>query len=246
MRFLLLSTLLGASLTAQAGPPPGYHAPHRYLTPRNVPYRRLPLRLNASLSTGYYNGDISSSSQQNNYRVGFGAGLAKGLSPHLTFALDLSSVRLGATDVFPERGLAFQGNNTLLTALLRFNIWADKSMLIGPKHAETPFLVFLSAGLGSLLYNPVATQYGIALPPEAGNSYPAIAGVLPFGGGVTLRASPRFAFTLEGLYFLTTTDMLDDVSQRGNPKSKDDFATLTFKVEYSLLKRHPKPLVEND
>ena len=111
MRLLLLSTLLGASLTAQAGPPPGYHSPHRYLTPRNVPYRRLPLRLNASLSTGYYNGDISSASQQNKYRVGFGAGLAKGLSPHLTFALDLSSVRLGATDVFPERGLAFQGNN---------------------------------------------------------------------------------------------------------------------------------------
>lgn len=245
MRLFLLGALLGTSLMTRAAPP-GYRAPHRFFTFRNVPYRRLALRLNFGLNTGYYNGDISSRSKSNDYQVGFGVGLAKTLSPRLTFTLDLSSVHLGATDAFPSRGLAFQADNTLLTALLRFNILADKSLYIGPAHQDTPFLIFIETGVGLLLSNPVATQYGIVLPPEPGNSYPNLAAALPVGGGVTLRASPRFAFTLEGIYFFTSTDQLDDVSQRGNPKSLDDFATLTLKIEFSLLKGHRKPLVHND
>lgn len=246
MQKLLLTALLGSSLTAVAGPP-GYHSPHRYLTPSGQPYHRLPVRLNLGLNVAYYNGDIASSFKDNTFRVGLNAGLAKTLSPHLTFALDVSYFHLKATDVYPERGYAFSSDNGLLTTRLQYNLLADKSLYIGPKHKEMPLLLYVEAGVGALLFNPSASQYDKPLTPEPGNTYPGFAAVLPVGGGVTLRASPRLAFTLEGLYCFTSTDLLDDVSRRGNPTSLDDFATLTFKVEYSLGKRkHGPPLVHND
>ncbi len=245
MRFFLLSALLSANLAAVAGPP-GYHAPRRFFTPDNQPYHRLPLRLNAGVNLAYYNGDLTNHFADNSFKVGLNAGLAKTLSPHLTFALDLSYLHLTAKDIYPQRGYAFSSDNVLLTTLLRYNLFADKSMLIGPKHKEVPVLVFLSAGVGATLFNPSASQYGIPLAPEANNTYPGLAAVLPVGGGVTLRASKRLAFTAEALYYFTSTDLLDDVSQRGNPNSTDDFATLTFKVEYSLGKGKGKLLIHND
>ncbi|WP_151086180.1 hypothetical protein [Hymenobacter baengnokdamensis] len=247
MRLLLLSVLLGASLSSLAARPPGYRAPHRYLTPSNQPYHRQPLRVNFGLNTTYYNGDVASSSAGNTYKIGYGIGLAQTLSPRLTLAIDLSSVRMAAKDAFPERGFSFSSRNTLLTGLLRYNIFADKSLLIGPEHQEMPVLLFVSAGVGALRYNPSPGQYGFPLAPEAGyTTFTGLAAVLPVGGGVTLRASPHLAFTAEALYFFTSSDMLDGISQRGNPDSKDSFATATIKIEYSLFKPHPKPLVHND
>ena len=97
-----------------------------------------------------------------------------------------------------------------------------------------------------MLYSPKAAQNGLALQPERGNSYPSLAAVLPLGGGVTLRTGSRLAFTAEALYFFTTSDTLDDVSQRGNPKSTDNFGTLTVRVEVSLHKGRGKRLIHDD
>ncbi|QKG53809.1 hypothetical protein [Hymenobacter sp. BRD67] len=182
MRLLLLSALLGASLSALAARPPGYRAPHRYLTPSNQPYHRQPLRVNFGLNTTYYNGDVASSSAGNTYKIGYGIGLAQTLSPRLTLAIDLSSVRMAAKDAFPERGFSFSSRNTLLTGLLRYNIFADKSLLIGPEHKEMPVLLFVSAGVGALRYDPSPGQYGFPLAPEAGyTTFTGLAAVLPVG-----------------------------------------------------------------
>jgi hypothetical protein len=245
MRTFLLSVLLGSSLAAVAAPP-GYHAPRRLLTPSGQPYHRQPLRLNVGLNVAYYNGDLTSRYADNTFRVGLNVGLAKTLSPHLTFATDLSYFHLRATDRFPERGYSFTSNNGMLTGRLQYNLFADKSLYIGPKHKEMPVLVFVEAGVGALVFNPATGQYNFPIAAEGRNTYPALAAVLPFGGGVTLRASKRLAFTIEGLYYLTSTDLLDGISQRGNPDLLDDFATLAFKAEFSLGKGHKKPLVHND
>ena len=245
MRLLLLSALLGASLAAEAAPP-GYHAPRRFLTSRNQPYYRPPLRLNAGVNLAYYNGDLTDRLADNTFKVGLNAGLAQSLSPRLTFALDLSYLHLTAKDIYPQRGYAFSSDNGLLTALLRYNLLADKSMLIGPNHQETAVLPFLSAGGGGMLFSPSLRRDRAALPPEANNSYPTLAAVLPLGGGVTLRASKQLAFTAEALYYFTTTDLLDDVSQRGNSNQTDAFATVTLKVEYSFVKGKGKLLNRND
>ncbi|MDJ0363840.1 hypothetical protein QMK33_01650 [Hymenobacter sp. H14-R3] len=245
MRTFLLSLLLGTSLSAVAAPP-GYHSPRRFVTPKGQPYHRPRMRLNFGVNAAYYNGDLTNRLSDNKLRVGFSTGLAQTLSPHLTFALDLSYFRLRAKDVFPSRDLAFASDNGLLAARLQYNLFADKSLYIGLKHQEMPVLVYVEAGAGALLYSPEASQYGLPLLPEAGNSYPGLAAVLPVGGGVTLRAAPRLALTLEGLYYFTSTDLLDDVSRRASGDALDGFATLTFKVEYTLGKKKPKVLVQND
>lgn len=245
MRFPLLLALLGSSLAAIAGPP-GYKAPRRFLTPSGQPYHRQPLRISGGLNVAYYNGDLTGKLAHNTLRVGVNAGITRTLSPHLTLVADLSYLHLKAVDDYPERGYSFSADNGLLTGRLQYNLFADKSLYIGPEHKEMPVLVFLEAGGGITLFNPAAAQYNVPLAPEGRNSYPALAAVLPVGGGVTLRASKRLAFTLETLYYFTSTDLLDDINQRGNPNQLDDFGTLTFKVEYALGKHQKKPLVHND
>jgi hypothetical protein len=245
MRFPLLFALLGSSLAAVAGPP-GYHAPRRFLTPSRLPYHREPLRLSLGLNLGYYNGDLTGKLKNNTFRVGVNAGLTKTLSPHLTFVTDLSYIHLKAEDDYAYRDYSFSADNGLLTGRLQYNIFADKSLYVGPKHKEMPVLLFVEAGVGATLFSPTAAQYNVPIPPEGRNTYPALAAVLPVGGGVTLRASKRLAFTAELLYYFTSTDLLDDVSQRGNSSQFDDFATLSFKAEFSLGKGRKKPLVHND
>ncbi|QKG57836.1 hypothetical protein GKZ68_15100 [Hymenobacter sp. BRD128] len=245
MRFPLLLALLGTSLAAVAGPP-GYHAPRRFLTPSRQPYHRDPLRISGGVNVAYYNGDLTSKLSHNTLRVGVNVGLTKTLSPHLTFVSDLSYLHLKAVDDYPDRGYSFSADNSLLTGRLQYNLFADKSLYIGPTHKEMPVLVFVEAGVGATIFNPSAAQHGVPLPPEGRNTYPALAAVLPVGGGVTLRASKRLAFTVEALYYFSSTDLLDDISQRGNPDKLDDFGTLTFKVEFSLGKSQKKPLVHNN
>lgn len=245
MRHFLLLALLGSSLAAVAGPP-GYKAPRRFLTPSGQPYHRLPLRVTGGLNLAYYNGDLTGKLSNNTLRVGINAGIAKTLSPHLTVVADASYLHLKAVDDYPERGYSFSADNGLFTGRLQYNLFADKSLYIGPMHKEVPVLVFVEAGAGFTVFNPSAAQYNTPLRPEGRNTYPALAAVLPVGGGVTLRASRRLGFTVEALYYFTSTDMLDDISQRGNPSQLDDFGTLTFKVEYTLGKHQKKPLVHND
>jgi len=245
MRFSLLFALLGSSLAAVAGPP-GYQSPRRFLTRTGQPYHRSPLRITAGLNLSYYNGDLTAKLSNNTLRAGINAGIAKTLSPHVTVVADVSYYHLKAVDDFPERGYAFSTDGGLLTGRVHYNLFADKSLFVGPMQKEVPVLVFLEAGAGFTVFTPAAAQFDQPLPPEGRNTYPALAAVLPVGGGVTLRASKRLGFTAEALYYFTSTDMLDDISQRGNPSRLDDFATLTFKVEYALGKSHKKPLVRND
>ena len=47
-----------------------------------------------------------------------------------------------------------------------------------------------------------------------------------------MRAGDQFRVSLEGAYYFTTTDHLDDVSARGNPAHNDGFTTVELKLEY--------------
>lgn len=252
---LFLTALLGASLSAalpvttQAAPP-GYRPLRHYYTPSHQPYHRLPVRLTFGPNLAYYNGDIADKLKNNTLRLGLGLGLTHALSPHLTYGLELSYLKLKATDQLPARGYSFASTNGLLTTFLRYNLNADKSLYFGLNNQPTPVLAFVQAGVGALLNNPTASRQTadgvLVLAPERRGGYPTLAAVLPVGGGVTLRASRSLHLTLEGLYYFTSTDLLDDVSQRGNPKSNDDFATVALKIEYAFYKKHGQPLAHHD
>ncbi len=233
--------------------PSGYHDPKRLHNSEQRSYRRPPMRLTFGVNFATYNGDITGQLPDNTLRPGFGLGLVRPMSPHLSLVADLSYNKLQAVDQHPERGLSFQGTNGVLTILARYNFLADKSMNFGPSFSKANLQPFVEAGGGLLLFDPVAYQtvngLKTQLEPERRNVnylYPHVGAVLPVGGGVTIRTSAYFAVTLEGLYYFTSTDLLDDVSARANPDKKDKFITAAFKVEFGLRPSKKKPLVHFD
>ncbi len=205
-------------------------------------YRRPSLRLVLSANTAYYNGDLTNRWADNTRQLGLGVGLVQTMSPRVSMAYEISYFRLEARDIFPARNFAFTATNALTTVLLRYNLLPDRSLYIGQRYRRTPLLIFAEAGLGALINNPEARQGIERLAPEPRTFFPSQVGVLPVGGGLMLRPSGRLAFTLEGLYFFTTTDQLDGVSLRGNPDSNDQFATGSLKMEITLGRGRGKPL----
>ena len=250
---LVAGSLVAALPSAAQRRPSGYHDPKRLHNQEQRSYRRPPMRVTFGVNLATYNGDITGRLPDNTLRPGFGLGLVMPMSPHLSLVADLSYSRLKAVDQRPERGLSFQGTNGVLTVLGRYNFLADESMNFGPSYKKANFQPFAEIGAGLLLFDPVAYQTvaGVRtqLEPERRNTdymYPHLGGVLPVGGGLTVRTSPYFAVTLEGLYYFTSTDLLDDISERANPKRLDKFITAAFKVEVGLKPSKKKPLVHFD
>jgi hypothetical protein len=254
IRFVLAALLSGSLAAAPVAPalasPADYHPPRHFYTPSHQPYRRLPTRLTFGVNFAYYDGDLKNRFSKH---PGFSLGLTRTLSPHFTFGADLAYIRLEAEDYDAIRGLRFTSTDGLLTTFVRYNLFADKSMYIGPNYRPTKAQLFLQGGVGLLLNNPKASvanplpPYGYtALPPERRGGYPTLVGVLPVGAGVTLKASRSLYFTLEGLVYFTSTDLLDDVSQRANANKDDIFATAGLKIEYAFNKKHGKRLVHFD
>jgi hypothetical protein len=246
----VLTALLGGSLAAAPAlaAPADYYPPRHFYTARHQPYRRPPAPL--TFGAAYYDGDLTNRISSH---PSFSLGLVRPLSPHLSFGADLVYVRLEAQDYNESRGLRFTSTSGVLTTFVRYNLLADKSMYLGPHHRPTTAQLFLQGGVGLLLNSPKASAnnpeppYGrVALPSERPGGYPALAGVLPVGGGITLRASRALAFTLEGLVYFTSTDLLDDISQRASLEKKDNFATASLKLEYTFYRKRGKPLVHFD
>ncbi|MGI4870380.1 MAG: hypothetical protein ACRYFX_04285 [Janthinobacterium lividum] len=250
MRTLLLTALLGGALatTAQAGPP-GYHAPRRLFTSKHQAYERLPLRLSFGLNTAYYNGDITGRFQDNTYQVGFDLGMVYTYSPRVTLGIEATYFQLKAKDSNADRGLRFVSSNYMLVPFLRYNLLEDKSMLLGTAYEPQRFQVYLQAGIGAVIYNPKAYQTSNGIFPlitESKAAYPATAAVLPVGIGASYRVSSGVYLSLEGQYYFASTDLLDDVSQRGDSKTLDQFAIARFKMEFTIPHKHGKPLVRFD
>ena len=240
LRNCLAVGLFGLVLLAGSPARAQYVARHRHHDHNGRPYYLGPVRVGLGAGTGFYNGDLGNGLGDNFLGPTLNLGVLYGLGPHWRVGAELGYLALGARDQLPSRGLAFHSDNGLGTVFLRYDLLGDPSAYAtfpGPARRVQPFV---QAGAGLLLYNPRAYQGTEApnantgyLPPER-NDYPALAGVLPVGAGVVVPLTDRFNLTLEGNYYFTTTDNLDDISQRGNPSQKDGFGTLMLKLDCAL------------
>ena len=205
-------------------------------------YYRGPLHVTLGGGMALYNGDLGNSPDDNFLSSALSLGVLYRLTPHLHLGSEFSYLKLGARDKAKERGLAFTSTNGLGTALLRFDLLPDESVFAASV-AEAPiFQLYVQAGAGLLLYDPKAyvgteraTDGTSFLAPER-NDYPALAGVVPVGAGFTVRIIDKLRVGLEGNYYFTTTDQLDDINLRlgGASASKDGFGTVMLKLDYSL------------
>ncbi len=241
LRNILAIGLLGALLVAGSPAARAQHvARRRHHDHSGRPYYLGPLRVSAGVGTAFYDGDLGNSLGDDFLGPALNLGLLYGLGPHWRVGGELGYVALGARDQLPSRGLAFYGHNALGTAFLRYDLLGDPSVYAtfpGPARRVQPFV---QAGLGLLLYDPrayVGTAAPTATTPYLAterNDYPALAGVLPVGAGVAVPLTDRLNLTLEGNYYFTTTDYLDDISRRGNPDHNDGFGTLLLKLDCAL------------
>ena len=243
MRF---RALIWGALAAGLLSSPAAQAQHqrqvRHYNRQGRPYYRGPLQLTLGGGTALYSGDLGNSPGDNFLSPALSLGVRYRLTPHLHLGSELSYLKLGARDQAKERGLAFTSTNGLGTVLLRFDLLPDESMFAASATEAPIFQVYVQGGAGLLLYNPQAylgaaraTEGTAFLAPER-NDYPALAGVAPVGAGFTVRLLDQLRAGLEGNYYFTTTDQLDDINLRlgGASQSNDGFGTLMLRLDYSL------------
>ncbi len=207
------------------------------------PYYQGPLHVTLAGGTGLYDGDLGNSPGDNFYGLAGSLGARYRLTPHLHLGSEFSYVPLGARDKAKERGLAFTGNNGLGTVFIRYDLLADESVFAASNSEPPIFQVYVQGGVGLLLYSPQAylgtsrATDGTAFFAPERNDYPALAGAFPVGAGFSVHLLDRWRVGLEGNYYRTTTDQLDDISNKrlgGASASRDGFGTLMLKLDYSL------------
>ena len=227
-----------SSHTAQAQ----YHHPVRHYNRQERAYFRGPLHVTLGGGTAFYDGDLGNSPGDNFLGPALSLGVLYRLTPHLHLGSEFSYVEMGARDKAKERGYAFTSTNGLGTVFFRFDLLPDESVFASSMAEAPVFQIFVQGGAGLLLYNPQsylgterATDATSFLPPER-NDYPAMAVALPVGAGFSVRLTDKLRANLEGNYYFTTTDQLDDINLRlgGASASKDGFGTVMLKLDYSL------------
>lgn len=233
--------LVVSLLTAHDGAAQGSRRhQRRFVDAQNRAYFRGPLRATLGGGAALYNGDLANNLSDKFPGLSLSLGLLYRLKPHVLIGAEGSYFRVGARDQYPERGLAFQGDNALGTAFVRYEILHDGSAYVTNEGDQPVLQPYVKAGVGLLMYSPKSytgtarpTSGTAFLDPER-NDYPALAAVLPLGAGFSVRAGDNFRVSLEGAYYFTSTDHLDDISKRGNADENDGFSTIELKLEYRL------------
>ena len=244
MRFRAFVLGLMAASALAARPAAAQHQRQvRHYDAQGRPYYQGPLHVTLAGGTGLYNGDLGNSPGDNFYGFAGSLGVLYRLTPHLHLGSEFSYVQLGARDHYTERGLAFTGRNGVGTVFFRYDLLADQSIYAAFGGEPPIFQLYVQAGAGLLLYNPQSylgtTRAGTNtsfLAPER-NDYPALAGAFPVGGGFSVHLFDRWRAGIEGNYYFTTTDQLDDISNKrlgGASVNTDGFGTLMLKLDYSL------------
>lgn len=215
----------------------------RHFNSQGRPYYQGPLHITLAGGTGFYDGDLGNSPGDNFFGLAGSLGVLYRLTPHLHLGGEFSYVPLAARDHVSERGLAFTSNNGLGTVFLRYDLLADESVFAASNTESPIFQLYVQGGAGLLLYNPQsylgasrASSSTAFFAPER-NDYPAMAGAFPVGAGFSVHLFDRWRAGIEGNYYFTTTDQLDDISNKrlgGASANRDGFGTLMLKLDYSL------------
>ena len=215
----------------------------RHYNHQGRPYFRGPLHVTIGGGTALYNGDLGNSLSDNFLGPAVSVGVLYRLTPHLHLGSDFAYLEMGARDHLKERGLAFTSSNALGTVFFRFDLLPDESVFAASQAEAPTFQIFVQSGTGLLLYNPhsyfgtTRANGSTSFLPTERNDYPALAGILPVGGGFSVRLTEQLRANLEANYYFTTTDQLDDVSNirlGGASQNRDGFGTVMLKLDYSL------------
>jgi hypothetical protein len=194
--------------------------------------------LNVGAGSANYFGELVNPGTLGTITPGLNIGLEKGFFDRFSSRAEVIFYQISGTDANADdsrkiRNLSFTSNNMEAN----FAITADLFPR-GRRFYQRPAINFYAfAGLGVTYINPKTDYNGekVALQPlmTEGVKYSKVQPVIPFGGGLKLKAGPFFNLALEAGIRKTFTDYLDDVSLRDYP----DPATLNSDLARALSNR---------
>lgn len=153
---------------------------------------------------------------------------------------EISHFRLGATEKVPYLNLSFQTDVIQVSGSVVIHLLDSYSGSGNYRSSRKRFIVpYVKAGGGFIYYTATSfpaentlDESQATYDPE--RNYPAIAGVIPFGGGLRFRFSDHISIAPEMMYHYTTTDYLDNIGPRINTRGgTDHFGIVSVKVLYT-------------
>ncbi len=182
--------------------------------------RKRAKQLLASFGTGFssYFGELNNQRDKLDTKLNIDGGLQMQVYRNLHLRANILWFQLEGNDVEADddgrakRNLSFRSNNFELSFTGTISLFDDGYRYYQRKNINP----FLSFGLGVTWFNPAAkldgTWYLLRPLKTEGTKYGPFTVVIPFGAGMKFKASNFINFAIEGLYRITFTDYLDDVS----------------------------------
>lgn len=186
--------------------------------------------------------DICGSPGCNDFGPNVSMGAWYKFTPYLSMAGSIDYIRLGAEEKDPRRPLnvAFQSEVIEVSGSVVLNLLDSYAGSGNYRSSRKRFVVpYVRAGGGFIYYTATSFPGDVSrledsqtkYDPE--RNYPAIAAVIPFGGGLRFRFSDEFAVAGELMYRITTTDYLDNVGPRLADPNTDHYAVAAIKIMYT-------------
>jgi len=176
------------------------------------------------LTTGYatYYGDLCNGIQCFKFRPQVGGGVilrTNYLGKRLSLRADVRFFRLYSDDVYKARNLDFRSSNWEGLLLGQFELFPYEKMM----RRRSFINPYVYAGFGFVTYDPWGKlpngKWEQLRPVETEHvKYGNVAFAYTAGFGLKFRYSYKWNFMVEGGYRFTTTDYMDDVSQKKFPK----------------------------
>lgn len=204
-----------------------------------TPERGLSVQASAGLAA--VKSDICGSYGCNDIGPAMGIGALFKFNPYLSFSGEVEYIKLGATEKTPTNNITFESEVIEVAGMVVLNLMDSYAGSNNYRSTRKRFVVpFIKGGIGFVYYTPNSyptnRDRNTDITYDRMRSYPAIAGVIPFGGGLRFRFSDHISVAPEVMYQLTTTDYLDNIGPPvGNPNTKDHYGVISVKVIYTPI-----------
>ena len=186
--------------------------------------------------------DICGSARCNDFGPNVSIGALYKMSPYVSLAGSIDHVRLGATEKNPRRphNVRFESEVIEVTGSVVVNLLDSYAGSGNYRLSSKRFVVpYVRTGGGIIYYTATSFPTDASRLREAQTKYdperdyPAIAAVIPFGGGLRFRFSDEFAIAGEMIYHITTTDFLDNLGPKARKPGSDHYGVAAIKVMYT-------------
>jgi hypothetical protein len=207
-----------------------------------IPERGLVIQAGVGLAA--VKSDICGSWGCNDIGPAMGIGALFKATPYLSYSGEVEYVKLGATEKTPTHNVTFESEVIEVTASVMLNLLDSYSGSNNYRSTRKRFAVpYAKAGIGFVYYTPTSyptnRRDNSQETYDRERTYPAIAGVVPFGGGIRFRFSDQWAVAPEVMFQMTTTDYLDNIGPRiGFAHTKDHYGVVSVKVLYTPITKN--------